>query len=61
MESDPAGLFAWLVKELEAAETAKERVWLMGKLSLIDSPYPYSIKDSLKFRTHAIGFFRCLS
>ena len=31
MESDPAGLFAWLVKELEAAETAKERVWLMGK------------------------------
>jgi sphingomyelin phosphodiesterase len=33
MERDPAGLFAWMVSELEAAEAAGERVWLMGKSS----------------------------
>lgn len=31
MERDPSGLLAWLATELEAAETAEERVWLMGK------------------------------
>jgi sphingomyelin phosphodiesterase len=31
MERDPSGQLAWLVTELEAAETARERVWLMGK------------------------------
>jgi len=30
MERDPVGLFAWIVTELEAAEAAGERVWLMG-------------------------------
>jgi sphingomyelin phosphodiesterase len=30
MERDPAGLFAWIVNELGAAEAAGERVWLMG-------------------------------
>lgn len=31
MERDPSGILAWLVSELETAETAGERVWLMGK------------------------------
>ena len=38
MERDPSGILAWLVGELEAAETAGERVWLMGKsMSLFES------------------------
>lgn len=32
MERDPSGLLAWMVTELEAAETAGERVWIIGKL-----------------------------
>lgn len=35
MDRDPSGQLAWLVTELEAAETAGERVWLMGKLVAI--------------------------
>lgn len=31
MERDPSGQLAWLVTELEAAERAGERVWLMGE------------------------------
>lgn len=31
MERDPAGLLAWLVNELQCAENAGERVWLMGR------------------------------
>ncbi len=34
MERDPSGQLAWLVEELEAAETAGERVWLMGHMPL---------------------------
>lgn len=34
MEADPSGLLAWLAGELEAAETAGERVWLMGHMPL---------------------------
>ena len=34
MESDPSGQLAWLVSELEAAEAAGERVWLMGHMPL---------------------------
>ncbi|CZR64135.1 related to acid sphingomyelinase [Phialocephala subalpina] len=34
MERDPSGQLAWLVTELEAAETAGERVWLMGHMPL---------------------------
>ena len=34
MEKDPSGQLAWLVTELEAAETAGERVWLMGHMPL---------------------------
>lgn len=34
MERDPSGQLAWLVAELEAAETAGERVWLMGHMPL---------------------------
>lgn len=34
MESDPSGQLAWLASELEAAETAGERVWLMGHMPL---------------------------
>lgn len=33
MERDPAGLFAWMVSELEDAEAAGERVRLMGTVS----------------------------
>lgn len=34
MEYDPSGMLAWLVSELEAAETAGERVWLLGHMPL---------------------------
>jgi sphingomyelin phosphodiesterase len=34
MERDPSGQLAWLATELEAAETAGERVWLMGHMPL---------------------------
>lgn len=34
MEHDPSGLFAWLAAELEAAEVAGERVWLLGHMPL---------------------------
>ncbi|KUJ07393.1 calcineurin-like phosphoesterase [Mollisia scopiformis] len=34
MERDPSGQLAWLVTELGAAETAGERVWLMGHMPL---------------------------
>lgn len=34
MERDPSGQLAWLVTELEAAEDAEERVWLMGHMPL---------------------------
>jgi sphingomyelin phosphodiesterase len=34
MESDPSGQLAWLVTELEAAETAGERVWLLGHMPM---------------------------
>lgn len=34
MESDPSGQLAWLASELEAAETAGERVWLMGHMPM---------------------------
>jgi hypothetical protein len=39
MERDLAGLFAWMVSELEAAKAAGERVWLMGKLLWLIVPY----------------------
>jgi len=31
MERDPSGQLAWLASELEAAETAGERVWILGR------------------------------
>ncbi|KAH8776915.1 Metallo-dependent phosphatase-like protein, partial [Hyaloscypha finlandica] len=34
MERDPSGQLAWLVTELEAAEAAGERVWIMGHMPL---------------------------
>lgn len=34
MEADPSGMLAWLAAELEAAETAGERVWLLGHMPL---------------------------
>jgi sphingomyelin phosphodiesterase len=34
METDPDGQLAWLVSELSAAETAGERVWLMGHMPM---------------------------
>lgn len=34
METDPSGQLAWLVSELAAAETAEERVWLMGHMPM---------------------------
>lgn len=34
MERDPAGQLAWLVSELEGAEQAGERVWIMGHMPL---------------------------
>jgi sphingomyelin phosphodiesterase len=34
MERDPSGQLAWLAAELKAAETAGERVWLMGHMPL---------------------------
>lgn len=34
MERDPSGQLSWLVTELEAAETAGERVWLMGHMPM---------------------------
>lgn len=37
MERDPSGQLAWLVSELEAAEKAGERVWLMGHMPLGES------------------------
>lgn len=34
METDPSGQLEWLVSELDAAETAGERVWLLGHMPL---------------------------
>jgi sphingomyelin phosphodiesterase len=34
MERDPSGALAWLVSELEAAETAGERVWILGHMPM---------------------------
>ncbi|KAG4439668.1 hypothetical protein IFR05_004865 [Cadophora sp. M221] len=34
MDRDPSGQLAWLVTELEAAESAGERVWLMGHMPM---------------------------
>ena len=34
MERDPSGALAWLVSELEAAESSGERVWLLGHMPL---------------------------
>ncbi|KAF3771386.1 sphingomyelin phosphodiesterase [Cryphonectria parasitica EP155] len=34
MEYDPSGMLAWLASELETAETAGERVWLLGHMPL---------------------------
>ena len=34
MERDPSGQLAWLAAELEAAEAAGERVWLIGHMPL---------------------------
>lgn len=34
MESDPSGQLAWLVHELQAAETAKERVYIIGHMPM---------------------------
>lgn len=34
MQSDPDGQLAWLVEELDAAESAGERVWLMGHMPM---------------------------
>ncbi|KAF4157104.1 hypothetical protein CNMCM6936_003285 [Aspergillus lentulus] len=34
MEIDPSGQLAWLVNELDAAETAGERVWLLGHMPM---------------------------
>lgn len=40
METDPAGQFAWLVNELQAAETAGERVYIIGHM-------PMGLSDAL--------------
>ncbi|CAK7226792.1 hypothetical protein SEUCBS140593_006361 [Sporothrix eucalyptigena] len=34
METDPSGQLAWLVDELQAAETAGQRVWLLGHMPM---------------------------
>ena len=34
MEQDPSGQFAWLVSELAAAETAGERVYVIGHMPM---------------------------
>ncbi|KAI1321123.1 Metallo-dependent phosphatase-like protein [Xylariaceae sp. FL0255] len=34
METDPSGQLAWLVDELDAAEAAGERVWLLGHMPM---------------------------
>lgn len=34
MQTDPNGQLAWLVGELDAAETAGERVWLLGHMPM---------------------------
>jgi hypothetical protein len=61
MECDPAGLFAWMVSELEVDEAAGEHVWLMGKLlCLIESYSSRPGKWLIESRTYATGCFRCL-
>ncbi|KAK0382831.1 hypothetical protein NLU13_9926 [Sarocladium strictum] len=34
MEHDPSGTLAWLVSELEAAESAGQRVWILGHMPM---------------------------
>ncbi|KAH8896938.1 calcineurin-like phosphoesterase [Thozetella sp. PMI_491] len=34
MEHDPSGMFAWLVSELQAAESAGQRVWILGHMPM---------------------------
>ncbi|KAL6886765.1 Metallo-dependent phosphatase-like protein [Trichoderma evansii] len=33
-ESDPSGMFAWLVSQMEQAEAAGERVWILGHMPM---------------------------
>lgn len=42
METDPSGQLAWLVDELQAAEDAGERVWLMGHMPMVKL-VPYTL------------------
>ncbi|PKX91477.1 uncharacterized protein P174DRAFT_491441 [Aspergillus novofumigatus IBT 16806] len=35
METDPSGQLSWLVNELDSAETAGERVWLLGHIPMV--------------------------
>ncbi len=34
MEHDPSGMFAWLVSELEVAEAAGQRAWIIGHMPM---------------------------
>jgi len=45
MERDPSGLLAWMAKELEAAETAGERVWIIGMISKTVLGIPSHLPD----------------
>jgi sphingomyelin phosphodiesterase len=53
MERDPSGQLAWLVTELEAAEAAGERVWIMGHM-------PLGKSDAFHDQSEYFGTFRIL-
>ena len=56
-----AAKFVWMVSELEAAEAARERVWLIGKLPCLIESYPSRPRKWLtESRIYATGCFRCL-
>jgi hypothetical protein len=54
MERDPSGQLAWLATELEAAEAAGERVWLMGHM-------PLGSSDALDDQSQYFGKRRVLN
>jgi len=51
MESDPNGQFAWLINELQNAESAGERVYILGHMPMVSL-----IKNSFLSLPHLLLF-----
>lgn len=50
MQHDPSDMFAWLVSQLQAAETANQRVWILGHM-------PMGTGDAFRDASYYFGVF----